>query len=157
MLSWEPPERNPNLVAVYVVQRAAPPSSSQTKTTTFTDSDYEPGQTYTFTVAAARNPDGTAPGPVESIMVTATDTTAPATPAGLEIQPMGTDAVLRWTANAERDLKEYLIFRSDRAEPIRSSVNGFTDQGYMPGLSYQLAAVDYVDNQSERSAPQVGP
>jgi hypothetical protein len=54
-------------------------------------------------------------------------------------------------------LKEYLIFRSDRAEPIRSSVNGFTDQNYMPGLSYQLAAVDYADNESVRSAPLVGP
>jgi hypothetical protein len=157
MLSWEPPERNANLVAVYVVQRANPPGSFPTKTTMFTDSDYEPGQIYTYTVAAARNPDGTTPGPAESIMVTAADETPPATPAGLEIQPMGTDAVLRWTANTERDLKEYLVFRSDRAEPMRSSVNGFADQNYMPGLSYQLAAVDYADNQSERSAPQAGP
>lgn len=156
-LTWEAPGRNPNLVAAFIVQRADRAGAAITQTTSFVDSAYEQDKTYTYTVTAARGSDGTIPGGAESVTVTATDTSPPATPVGLEIQPMGSDVFLKWSPNQEKDLKEYLIYRSDRTEPMHSQVDGFTDQDYTAGLSYQLVAVDFSDNRSERSAPQVGP
>ena len=90
--------------------------------------------------------------------MTATDKTAPTTPTGLQIGPLGPgEALVNWNSNPERDLKEYLVYRSDQAKPIPVPVDGFTDTNYRPGISYQVQAVDESGNMSERSAPQTGP
>jgi hypothetical protein len=159
-LTWEPPERNPNLAEVYLVQREdRPVSSPPTPMTRFEDSDYEPDKTYMYTVTAARANGSTGPAGA-SVMVTATDKTAPKPPAGLQIEanPTGVGVVLKWTPSPERDKKEYWVYRSDQSKPIAMTpVELFSDLTYKPGLSYQLEAVDFFGNRSEKSQPLAGP
>ncbi len=158
ILDWDAPERNPSLAQAYFLQRSdrATPIPPQT-TNHFEDAEFEPDKKYDYTITAVR--EGGIPGlSGASVQVTATDTKAPTTPTGLQIEPAGPGAVLvKWNPNPERDLKEYLVYRSDQIEPIRVSVDGFTDQKYRPGISYQVQAVDESENMSERSAPQTGP
>ena len=159
-LEWQPPEGNPDLVSGYRVQRSDRAALQEASATVFEDSEYEPGMTYTYAVTAVRAAgEVRIPGrPSAPIMVTAIDKNPPATPTGLRIQPLDAGTVLlEWTANKERDLKEYLVFRSDQAEPVRTVAESWTDQNYRPGLSYQLAAEDASGNSSERSMPQAGP
>jgi len=108
-LTWEAPERNPNLAEVYLVQRADRPAPSPpTPMTRFEDDDYEPDKTYTYTVTAARA-NGSVTGIAgDPVMVTATDTTPPNAPVGLQVEPnpTGVGVVLNWTPSPERDKKE---------------------------------------------------
>jgi fibronectin type 3 domain-containing protein len=157
-LTWEAPERNPNLAEMYIVQRADRPGSSPAPTTRYEDNDYEADKTYTYTVTAARANGSISGLAGTSVMVTATDKTRPKAPAGLQIEPAGTGVLLKWTPNQERDKKEYRVYRSDQSEPIAvTPVELFADPGYKSGLSYQLEAVDFFDNRSDKSPPQPGP
>jgi hypothetical protein len=101
------------------------------------------------------------PGPASMpLTVTATDTKPPATPTGLQVESLGGVAgvLLSWNKSPERDLKWYLVFRSDKTEPLcRELAEGCPDPDYRPGLTYRLAAEDIFGNPSERSAPQPGP
>ena len=159
ILDWNVPAQNPDLANGYIVQRADRPVVAFVTTNHFEDADYEPGKKYEYTVTATRG-DGRIPGLAgASVSVTATDTTAPAVPTGLEIDDVGVGVLLKWKANTERDFKEVWVYRSDRTEEeiVRRSVDGFTDVNYRPGLSYELLAVDEFGNRSKRSAPVAGP
>lgn len=161
ILDWQPPERNPQLVERYRIQRADWTMPREEPATHFEDSEYEAGMTYIYTVTAVRSAgDAKIPGPPgDPVSVTATDKKEPGIPTGLSIQPLDKGVLLTWMANPERDLKEYLIFRSDQPDKEigRSVAVGFPDENYRPGLSYQLAAVDESGNQSQRSMPVAGP
>lgn len=157
-LTWQAPEANGNLAEAYIVQRADRPAPQVVQMNRFEDREYEQGKTYTYAVTASRRPDGSIPGSAGvSVMVTANDTIRPAKPEGLEIELAGNGVFLKWTPNTEEDLKEYLVYRSDRVEPFTTPVDGFPDVDYKPGLSYQLEAVDLSGNKSERTAPKSGP
>jgi hypothetical protein len=161
-LEWQPPELRPEIVAGYRVQRSDWPAPQDVPATSFEDSEYEQDKTYTYTVTAVRA-DGEArvPGPPsEPGTVTTTDKTPPATPTGLRVEPgdMG-GALLQWTANTERDLREYLIFRSDKpeTEPYRTRAELWTDLDYRQGMSYRIEAVDLFGNRSTPTMPLAGP
>ena len=161
-LVWDPPGRNPELVAGYLVQRADKPVPVQVPTPRFADSEFEIGKTYIYTVTALRgNPqvlgDGTA-----TQQVIAIDKTRPAMPVGLDIISIGDDAIfLQWQQNVEADLKGYTVYRSDRPDaPIPvGNTNGYTDREYVSGrgIAYQVVAEDASGNKSEKSAAKPGP
>ena len=160
-LDWDPPERNPALVGAYIVQRTDRPGAVSVQLPHFEDAEYEPDKKYTYTVTAVRGAE-MVPGPAAMpLTLTATDMTPPATPTGLQIESLGGGAgtaLLTWNKNTERDFKQYLVFRSDKPEPLsRDVAEGFADVDYRPGLTYQLAAEDIFENKSELSAPQRGP
>jgi hypothetical protein len=161
ILDWQPPERNPQLVERYRIQRSDWPAPREEQTLHFEDSEYDADMTYTYTVTALRSVgDIRIPGqPGEPLSITATDKKEPSVPMGLSIVAVDKGVFLTWTPNQERDLKEYLIFRSDQPEkPIgRAVAVGYSDEAYRPGLSYQLAAVDDSANESKRSMPVPGP
>ena len=160
MLDWEAPERNSDLVAGYVVSRSDRPMTDFTQSPHFEDAQYEDGKTYNYMVTAVRGASERIPGLTgASVRVTATDTRHPATPSGLMFQPLEMGVLLQWTANTERDLKEYLVFRSDQGDQTvcRGPAAACRDATYRPGLTYQLAAEDTLGNRSPLSAPIAGP
>jgi Concanavalin A-like lectin/glucanases superfamily len=101
------------------------------------------------------------------------DTTAPATPQSVSATPDAGSVSLAWTANGERDLAGYDIYRSTNS-PVDTSgtpLNGadlvrgtsFSDTTVTAGTTYHyaLVAVDSADNRSAASAeasaaPQAG-
>jgi hypothetical protein len=160
ILDWEAPERNADLANVYLVSRSDRPEPLVVMGRHFEDPEYEQDKAYTYTVTAARSGEkGPIPGlSGVSVPVTATDTTKPATPSGLTFQSLEPGLLLQWTPNKERDLKEYLVFRSDQSEPIyRGPAEFFPDRDYRPGLTYRLFAEDRFGNRSPESAPIAGP
>jgi hypothetical protein len=162
VLVWPRPERNPELVAGYLVQRADKPAPEQVPNPRFEDGEFEVGKTYRYTVTALRgNPQILGDGSVVKDVV-AIDETRPAMPVGLDIISIGDDAVfLQWQQNSEADLKGYTVYRSDRPDtPIPvGNTNGYTDREYVSGkgISYQIVAVDASGNTSDKSAPKPGP
>jgi hypothetical protein len=160
ILDWEAPERNADLANVYLVSRSDRPETLVVMGRHFEDPEYEQDKVYTYTVTAAvSRENGPVPGLTGvSVRVTAKDTTKPATPSGLTFQSLEPGLLLQWAPNKERDLKEYLVFRSDQSEPIcRGPAEICQDRDYRPGLTYRLFAEDRFGNRSPESAPIAGP
>jgi hypothetical protein len=159
ILDWQPPQQNADVLAGYTVSRADRPAPDFVQATHFEDELYEGDKTYTYTVTAVRGATERIPGLAgASISVTAKDTKPPATPRGLNFQVLDMGVLLQWNANAERDLKEHLVLRSDQAEPVYRGRPAFwNDPTYRSGLTYRLAAVDTSGNQSPWSEPVAGP
>jgi hypothetical protein len=158
VLEWRPPEQKPELAEAYLVQRTEPAASQMVSALRYESSDYEAGNTYSYTVTAMR---GTTPGGSVSRTFEARDTKPPSKPTGLSVQLIGGDAVvIRWNENMESDLRGYQLYRSDRpTAPQFTATNGTQDSEYMPGtgLSYRIEAIDNFGNRSEPSDPQPGP
>jgi len=160
ILDWEPPERNPELVTSYMVQRSDRPAPFFVTDRHFEDAEFEKDKKYEYTVTALRGESERIAGLGAAMTtVTATDKTRPSAPAGLEIEPSGPGVFLQWQRNSERDVTQYRVYRSDKGDdPIGSTgVDGFQDDTYQPGLSYWLQAVDESGNESDKSPPQRGP
>jgi hypothetical protein len=157
LLQWMPPERKPELAEVFLIKRSDRPAVITVTTNRYEDEDYEPGKKYDYTITAARSGNPVVSGAGASISVTAIDKTPPAVPTGLTVLPAGPGVFVNWDANTERDLKEYLVYRSDRPEPISISINGMPDTTYRSGLTYRVVAVDKSGNKSEPSAPKGSP
>ena len=160
VLTWMAPERNSNLADFYFVQRSDRPPL-QVKVTSHEDADFEPDKKYDYTVTAVRAGDPPVAGLTGvSTSVVATDRVPPRAPTGLSVDAAGPGAVfVKWDRNKERDVSNYLVYRSDQAKPLfpPTAVDGVSDTNYRPGLTYQVVAVDKSGNESERSAPQSGP
>ena len=161
ILDWEPPEQNADLANVYLVSRSDRPEPLVVTGRHFEDAEYEQDKVYMYTVTAARSGEK---GPIPGlsgvpVTVTAKDTKPPATPSGLTLVLIDMVLQLQWTPNKERDLKEYLVFRSDRMEqPVcRGPAELCPDPTYRPGLTYRLFAEDRFGNRSPESAPIAGP
>lgn len=161
VLKWQAPERKPELVDAYLVQRSDRPAPETVRTTQFKDTDYEAGKTYVYTITAVRaNPQVPGAGNLR-LPVEATDKTAPAIPVGVTVQLLGDLVFIQWMPNTESDLKGYRVIRSDKpTQPISEGRStGIPDPEYVPGrgLSYRVQAVDDFDNVSDPSPPQPGP
>ena len=166
-LFWNPPQLNTALVESYIVRRGDGRSWTVTEPH-HEDGEIESGQTYIYTVAAARGADARIPGPVsDPVPVLAEDKTPPQAPKGLTIDPASRAAgigILSWSDNMERDLLGYKVYRSDRPDggwelrtPMPVSASGFSDPDYVAGSYYQISAVDTFENESDRSETQRGP
>jgi len=158
-LNWMPPEPKPELAEVFLVTRSDRPAAVSVATNRYEDADYEEGKRYEYTVTAARAGPPVVPGVSgATVSVTAKDETKPVVPTGLAVGPGGPGVVfLTWDENRERDIKGYLIYRSDQPnKPIFDPipVNATADTAYRSGLTYQVSAVDKSGNESERSAPR---
>jgi hypothetical protein len=157
-LQWQPPERNPNLVGVYVVRRVDPPATHYVTETHFEDGEIELNRTYSYTVTAARGPQGSLPGlSSDPLMLAAIDKTRPRAPTGLHIDSIeNRGAFLTWDANAENDVAGYRIYRSERPDSsfvqlAQRPITGYVDTMYRPGMYYRITAVDVSGNESEQS------
>ncbi len=137
--------------------------------TDFTDTHFEFGKTYLYTVRAVAQFSAV---PVESAdsapaVVTPRDVFPPAAPRGLEsaIIPATAQAPayveLSWDINSEADLAGYNIYRSDREDTSGTRLNGdllpspaFRDISVMPGEQYfyRVSAVDRAGNESAKSS-----
>ena len=160
-LEWDPPRENANLTSAYMVAEDGNPPAVRVTATRFVDEDYEAGKTYTYAVTAVRQA-----GPAEiagvggpGVAVTATDTTPPRVPAGLEITASDQGGFVTWLINEEDDLAGYRVFRSEQPDsgftPLFQELrttNGIFDPGYRPGMYYAVSAVDESGNESARSA-----
>jgi len=141
------------------VQRSDRPAPAFVKELHFEDAEFEKDKTYDYIVTAVfdENKKIRGLGGVP-LAVTAKDQTKPSAPTGLEIKPSGDGVFLQWQPNPERDVTQYLVFRSDKTDYIKAlSVDGYQDSDYQPGLTYWLKAVDESGNESSPSPPQRGP
>jgi hypothetical protein len=167
-LSWQPPRVNAALAAAYLVRRSDRPEAWESSNLSFDDSEVELGKAYVYTVTALTAGPPPVPGPTGApLTVVANDTTPPAQPSGLAIDPTSAVAgigVLTWTANTEADLAGYRVYRSAQPEngfelrtPSPVPGPGFSDPGYQSGLYYRVHAVDAFGNESRPSAVLRGP
>ncbi|MFC4455202.1 fibronectin type III domain-containing protein [Deinococcus sonorensis] len=120
-LRWAP-IGNPKVQAIVVLRGTdptrplqviarVPPGRGQ-----YLDTTTVPGTPYIYALAAEDQAGlASARGPLTS--VTAVNRTPPRPPAGLSVTPGESALTLRWTANAEPDLRGYLVFRSEGAQP----------------------------------------
>jgi len=160
ILDWEPPDRNSALATGYLVQRSDRPAPVFLTARHFEDAEFEKTKTYNYIVTAVFDESKRIPGlGGAALSVMAIDTTPPSAPTGLEVKPVGDGGVfLQWQLNPERDVTQYLVFRSDKTDYIAARpVDGYQDSDYQPGLSYWLKAVDESGNESPPSLPQRGP
>jgi hypothetical protein len=162
VLDWKAPERHPELVDAYRVQRSDRAAPETVRTPQFRDTDYEAGKAYRYTITAMRA-DPPVPGAgTASLTVEATDKVPPARPTGVMVQLLGTHAFIQWTANTESDLKGYRVIRSDKPAgyiPAGPTTGTFDPEDHVPGkaLTYQVVAEDDFGNLSLPSEPQPGP
>lgn len=162
-LRWGTPPENAGLtdrLRLYRagVVRAELPASART----YEDTPYVTGETYPYRVVAVRSGGG---GPVEGVAgpglnVVAEDVFPPQSPSGLALRVENGQALLTWEAGSERDLAGYRVYRREAAGgsfvgvgPALVLGNGFTGQGYGPGMAYTVTALDETGNESERAAP----
>ena len=97
------------------------------------------------------------------VSATVEDTEAPAAPTGLTATAEGGAVTLKWTANAEGDLKEYRLYRgtspgpTDQIATVAAGTEAYTDNN-LPGdgtYYYRLKAVDAAGNESTFSGDGV--
>ena len=141
------------------------PSSS----TNFSDSNFEFGKTYVYTVrsVAQFGADSVESGDSAQAIVTPRDTFPPAAPHGLEaaIMPATPQAAayveLSWAIGSEGDLAGYYVYRSDSedtpGERITSEMlpsPAFRDISIVSGKGYfyRVSAVDRTGNESPKSS-----
>gem|GEM_PF-979990 len=93
------------------------------------------------------------------------DNQPPAAPTGLAVTLTGADAAVRWNANAESDLRGYLLYRNGRLANATGAVIGdltpyllaapaYTDAALPDGsFTWEVYALDQAGNLSAPSAP----
>ena len=177
VLSWVSPQRNidgssPAQVVGYNVYRAGadserlgePLNKRLLTETTYVDSSFQYLKPYSYVVrSVSQGPDSQ----VESVnsmplAVTPRDVFPPATPTNVTIASAAGIVSLFWPANAERDLKGYLIYRAEgdggafvRITPEPVTRTSYRDDRTRTGTryAYKLSAVDRYGNESAPTSP----
>jgi hypothetical protein len=150
-----------------VVLRAGQSAPRIVKDTFYDDPEIKAGETYIYTVRAARGPDASLAGPPAGpLPVVAIDKTPPQVPSGVAVEP---DAVVvgrvfvTWEDNTETDLAGYYVDRGESqngpwgVRTVKPVQRGFFDSDYVPGMYYRVRAIDFFGNESEWSSPQRAP
>jgi hypothetical protein len=139
-------------------------------TASLSDSDFEFGKTYLYTVrsVAKFGEDSVESADSTPAVITPRDTFPPATPRGLEIAlipatPQAPAYVeLSWAISPEGDLAGYYVYRSDAEDAPGERANteilpspAFRDISVVPGKRYfyRVSSVDRAGNESQRSSP----
>ena len=123
-------------------------------TETYTDAGLSPGMYYYRLKAVDTAGNGSDYS--SEARATIEDTQAPAAPTSLTATAGDGVVTLKWTANAESDLKEYRLYRgsspgpTDQIATVAAGTETYTDDN-LPGdgtYYYRLKAVDAADNES---------
>ena len=156
-LSWNP-NAEPDLLE-YVIYRGTSsggPYVEQDRddATAWGDGGLTNGVTYYYVVTAV-NTGGNESGFSNEAAVTPIDNNPPANPTGLSGTPTDGGANLTWNANAEPDLREYVIYRGLASGGPYNEIDrkvgvGYSDTGLTNGVTYfyVVSAVDTSDNES---------
>ena len=172
-LEWRPPAqlldgRPVRLLAGYRVYRSptGKPGSFQllaeSKDPLYLDGDFEFGHAYSYEVRALfKQAQIVAESePSQPYEVIPRERFPPARPAGLTAIYTNGAVELVWTANSEKDLAGYYVYRRQKGEPRRKLNDTLLptpilrDSGVEPGrvYLYQVTAVDLAKNESQPSA-----
>jgi hypothetical protein len=131
----------------------------ESKEPLYLDSDFEFGRAYSYEVRALFKEGGTIAESEGSqpYQVIPRDTFPPARPAGLTALYTAGAVELVWTANAEKDLAGYYVYRHENGEQpkklnkelLRTPI--LRDASVQPGHTYfyQVTAVDFSNNESQ--------
>jgi hypothetical protein len=134
------------------------------KDPTWTDTNFEFGTSYRYTVRAVLNDTLPSPesGDSAAAEITPQDTFPPAPPAGLKTIAGAGFISLSWESNPEADLAGYRVWRKSPAEadfrlltetPLLET--NYNDRTVHPGViyNYALTALDKSGNESPRGTP----
>lgn len=158
-LRWSPPQEHAELVGGYIVTRTDLPAETAVVTdTSYVDSRYTEGKTFTYHVTPARRiGERVIPGVgPQMATVDGVDKRPPGAPKNVEI----TQSLLTWEPNEETDVAGYRVFRGNSLEgefkplterPITATL--YNDPSYQPGSYYRVSAVDESRNEGPMSAP----
>ena len=169
-LSWQPATRTlggleVKWLAGYRVYRSTTgkPGSFQlvgeSKEASYLDRDFEFGHAYSYQVRALFKEGGTTAEsePSQIYEVIARDVFPPARPTGLTALYTGGAVELVWTANTEKDLAGYYVYRRENGEQytklnqelLRTPI--LRDSSVKPGQTYfyRVTAVDLSNNESQ--------
>jgi hypothetical protein len=168
-LGWRPPAKTlegleVKFLAGYRVYRSTTgkPGSFQlvgeSKEPPYLDRDFEFGRAYSYEVRALFKEGGTTAESVASqpYEVIPRDIFPPARPAGLTALYTNGAVELVWTANSEKDLAGYYVYRRENGEPPKKLNKELLptpilrDTSVLPGRTYfyQVTAVDLSNNES---------
>jgi uncharacterized protein len=163
VLTWRP-NTEPDLLG-YEVERASDSkfrtrfllTSSPVTDTTYIDSLPEQTETVFGYVVYAVDRNGNRSAPSEIIMARLPDVVPPQAPILTRVERKGKVVHLAWTANPERDLDHYRVYRSTDGKaymPVRSPAGNITTDTLTEGGTYWYAvsALDQTGNESEQSA-----
>jgi hypothetical protein len=177
-INWNAPTANfddsqPAAVIGYNVYRRTknqpfsdiPINGTPVSTTSFEDRNFRFGSEYFYAIrSVSQGKEGVIESPIsEEISLIARDTFAPEKPGNITGAAAAGIVSIFWPANAERDLKGYLIYRAERPGQARSewvkltpapiTATTFRDERAQPGKTYYyfIIAIDQTGNESEPS------
>ncbi len=142
----------------------APISPTPVAEPSYTDTNLENDQAYSYAVVALRSDAGgvAQSAPSTTIVVTPRDMTPPSPPAGLVAIPSPGTVRLAWNANSEPDVAGYVVYRRGTAGRVarvgRVTAPGttFTDRDVPSGrYDYHVTAVDSGAIPNESSPSEV--
>lgn len=165
-LDWAPPQ-DPRVNKVLVLRGTAPESLAelarvQPTARSYVDTTVQGGVPYLYALASV-DAQGVVSGRSTLTPVTGQNLTPPAVPTGLKVTPSEKTLVLSWTANPEKDLRGYLVYRSEGEQansrellltglPIQAPT--YTDvltAGVQTRYHYRVVAVNATQIDSARS------
>lgn len=156
-LEWKAPSESKFRIYRTTGDQQTPAELATVETSEYVDGTSEYGKAYAYYVQGvngdAESDAASLPNPVTPV-----DTFAPATPTNVTAST-GIGAIeLGWERAAERDFKEYRVYRSTdegRFEKIAEGLEGpnYSDSKVEPGkrYRYRITALDQVGNESEPS------
>lgn len=165
-LDWAPPQ-DPRVNKVLVLRGTAPENLTelarvQPTARSYVDTTVQGGVPYLYALASV-DAQGVVSGRSTLTPVTGQNLTPPAAPTGLKVTPSEKTLVLSWTANPEKDLRGYLVYRSEGEQansrellltglPIQAPT--YTDvltAGVQTRYHYRVVAVNTTQIDSARS------
>ncbi|WP_407571943.1 fibronectin type III domain-containing protein [Deinococcus altitudinis] len=139
-LDWIP-STDARVTAVQVLRGTTPENLARIATVTsparsYVDSTVQGGVAYLYALAAVDS-QGVVSGRSTLTGGTGQNLTPPAAPSGLKVTPGESALALAWTANPERDLRGYLVYRSEGTQAAASEL-------LLTGLP--ITALSYTDS-----------
>jgi hypothetical protein len=150
-VSWKPGDNRP---VRYRVTRV-PEAVADTPKPEYIDKAVELGKEYKYSVVAVTDTGESLPS--EPVTIIPRDIFAPAAPVNLNAIAGVNTVELAWDRNAERDLKNYRVYRDDQVLVDGIDVPTFSDRQVTSGQRYRYAvtAIDQAGNEGAKSTEAV--